>query len=201
MDYENNQNKMQFEGEKSTLRKTTPDHSDKRNSLKKAFPERPSEALLKGEKRTLREAIPGQPRDEDSCEGWSHYQEMESLSQQCLNKIDECPDKVAPPTVNEDKEQINICCLSQIHQPIEWLLESQNQQAYGWKCKTEGEDKNLDNYLAQHLWARLAIAMELLMKDYEFKVNEEVQAACEKAGIHLPKSYSEAVNDPIYGSK
>ena len=69
MDYENNQNKMQFEGEKSTLRKTTPDHSDKRNSLKKAFPERPSEALLKGEKRTLREAIPGQPRDEDSCEG------------------------------------------------------------------------------------------------------------------------------------
>ena len=39
------------------------------------------------------------------------------------------------------------------------------------------------------------------MKDYEFKVNEEVQAACEKAGIHLPKSYSEAVNDPIYGSK
>ena len=49
--------------------------------------------------------------------------------------------------------------------------------------------------------ARLVIATELLMKDHKFEVNEEAQAVCKKAGIHLPKSYSEAVNDPIYGSK
>ena len=43
--------------------------------------------------------------------------------------------------------------------------------------------------------------MELLWQDCEFKVNEEACAAWEKAGIQLPKSYSDAVNDPIYGSK
>ena len=80
------------------------------------------------------------------------------------------------------------------------MLESQ-QQAYGWKCKTEGEDEDLDDHPAQYLQARLAVAAELLMEDCKFKVNEEAQAAHEKAGIHLPKLYSEAVNDPIYGSK
>ena len=66
VDHDNDQDEVQFEGEKSTPREATPDHSDERNSLKKAFPERPSEVLLKGEKRTLREAMPGQPRDESS---------------------------------------------------------------------------------------------------------------------------------------
>ena len=108
---------MQFEGEKSILREATPDYSDERNSLKKAFSERPSEALLKEKKRTLREATPGQPRDEDSCEGQSYCQKMESLSQQHSNKVDEHPDKVAPPIVNKDKKQINVHCSSQICQP------------------------------------------------------------------------------------
>ena len=47
------------------------DHDDDEwNSSRQAFPERPSEVLLKGETReTLREAMPDQPRDEDSCEG------------------------------------------------------------------------------------------------------------------------------------
>ena len=60
------QDRAQLEGEKSTLREATPDHNDERNSSEKAFSERPSEALLEGEKRTLREAMPGQPRDESS---------------------------------------------------------------------------------------------------------------------------------------
>ena len=66
VDHENDQDKTQFEEKKSILREATPDYSDERNSLKKAFLERPSEVLLKGEKRTLREAMPGQPRDESS---------------------------------------------------------------------------------------------------------------------------------------
>lgn len=67
VDHDNNQDRAQFEGEKSTLREAMPDHDDdERNSSRKAFPERPSEALLKGEKRTLEKAMPGQPSDEDS---------------------------------------------------------------------------------------------------------------------------------------
>ena len=95
--------------------------------------------------------------------------------------------------------------LSTLHVTRSWqteqLLESQNQQAYSWKHKTEGEDEDLDNYPAQHLQARLVIATELLMEDCKFEVNKEVWAACEKAGIYLLKLYSEAVNNPIYGSK
>ena len=70
----------------------------------------------------------------------------------------------------------------------------------GQKRKPEGEE-DLDDCPAQCLWARLAVAVELLMEDHEFKVNEEVQAVCEKAGIWLPKSYSDTISDPIYGSK
>ena len=102
--------------------------------------------------------------------------------------------------MNEDEERPDVRRSSRIRQPTEQSLESQDQQAYGRKRKTEGEE-DMNDCPAQCLRARLAIAMELLMKDYEFKVNEEVQAACEKADIHLPKSYSEAFNDPIYGSK
>ena len=54
-------------------------------------------------------------------------------------------------------------------------MESQDQQEYGWKCKTEGEE--ISDHPAQCLWARLAVAMELLMEDCEFQVNEEVHAA------------------------
>ena len=82
-------------------------------------------------------------------------------------------------------------------------MESHDQQAYGWKCKPEGEE-DLDDCPAQRLRARiakLAVATELLIGDHEFKINEQAHAAREKAGIRLPKSYSDAVNDPIYGSK
>ena len=47
----------------------------------------------------------------------------------------------------------------------------------------------------------LVVAMELLMEDCKFEVNEEAHTAQEKARIWLPKSYSDAINDPIYGSK
>ena len=81
-------------------------------------------------------------------------------------------------------------------------MESQDQQEYGQKRKTEGEE--ISDHPAQHLQARLAkleVATELLRQDSEFEVNEEVHAVCEKAGIQLLKSYSDAINNPIYGSK
>ena len=49
--------------------------------------------------------------------------------------------------------------------------------------------------------AKLEVATELLIGDYKFKINEQAHAAQEKARIRLPKSYSDAVNDPVYGSK
>ena len=79
-------------------------------------------------------------------------------------------------------------------------MDSQNQQAYGRKRKPEGEE-GLDDRPAQRLRARLAMATELLIGDREFEINEQARAAREKAGIRLPKSYSDAVNDPVYGSK
>ena len=54
-------------------------------------------------------------------------------------------------------------------------MESQDQQEYGWKRKTEGEE--ISDHPAQHLRARLAVATELLMEDHEFKVNKEARAA------------------------
>ena len=102
--------------------------------------------------------------------------------------------------MNEDEERPDVRRSSRIRQPTEQSLESQDQQAYGRKRKTEGEE-DMNDCPAQCLRARLAIAMELLMEDCEFEVNEEARAAREKAGIQLPKSYSDAVNDPVYGSK
>ena len=81
-------------------------------------------------------------------------------------------------------------------------MESLDQQEYSQKCKPEGEE--IDNCPAQRLWARMAkleVATELLIGDREFEINEQARAAREKAGIRLPKSYSDAVNDPVYGSK
>ena len=63
-------------------------------------------------------------------------------------------------------------------------MESQDQQEYGWKCKTEGEE--ISNCPAQCLWTQLAkleVAMELLRQDSEFEINEEAHAAQEKARI------------------
>lgn len=99
-----------------------------------------------------------------------------------------------------EEDRMDVRRSSRIRQPMERLLESQDQQAYGRKHKTEGEE-DLNDHPAQRLRARLAIAMELLMEDCEFKVNEKARAAREKAGIQLPKSYRDAINDPIYGSK
>ena len=62
-------------------------------------------------------------------------------------------------------------------------MESQDQQEYGRKRKTEGEE--ISDCPAQRLRARLAVATELLMEDREFEVNEEARAAREKAGIRL----------------
>src|SRR5699024_6399014 len=90
---------------------------------------------------------------------------------------------------------------SRIRRPTEGLTESQDQQKYSRKCKTEGEGEDLNDRPAQRLRARLTVATELLMEDCEFEVNGEACAAREKAGIRLPKSYSDAVNDPVYGSK
>ena len=54
-------------------------------------------------------------------------------------------------------------------------MESQDQQEYGRKRKTEGEE--ISDRPAQRLRARLAVATELLMEDREFEVNEEARAA------------------------
>ena len=81
-------------------------------------------------------------------------------------------------------------------------MESLDQQEYGWKYKPEGEE--IDNHPAQHLQARMAkleVATELLIGDRKFEINEQARAAREKARIRLPKSYSDAVNNPVYGSK
>ena len=193
------------------------DHDDddgKKDTLQKAFPEQPSRAQLEGEKKTLKKAMPGQPSETEdqsyhpvmeSPEEQSHTQCIESVNnggeQQCSDKVEKHQNKVTPQTVNDDKERTDIRRSSWIHQPTEQLLESQTQQAYGWKCRPEGENDDIDNCPAQHLQARLAVATELLIENHEFEVNEEARTAREKAGIQLPKSYGDAINDPVYGSK
>ncbi|ODM15139.1 hypothetical protein SI65_09378 [Aspergillus cristatus] len=91
-----------------------------------------------------------------------------------------------------------------VRQPSERMMESrQTELTYGRKRKAEGEDGSDDcpaQRMRAHL-ARLAVAAELLQTDREYEVAERVCAAHEKARIRIPKSYREAVNDPIYGSK
>ncbi|ODM22593.1 hypothetical protein SI65_00182 [Aspergillus cristatus] len=91
-----------------------------------------------------------------------------------------------------------------VRQPSERMMESrQTELTYGRKRKAEGEDGSDDRpaqRMRAHL-ARLAVAAELLQTDRKYEVAEKACAVCEKARIHIPKSYSEAVNDPIYGSK
>ena len=178
--------------------------------------ERPSMAQLEGEKDTLKEPTPGQPRDESGYGERSYPPAMESPNEAsgvenfvhgrnngCSDKAEECQNKVTPQTVNEeDEEWPEVCRSSRIRRPTEGLMESHDQQAYGRKHKTEGEE--ISDRPAQCLWAQLAkleVATELLRQDSEFEVNEEVRAAQEKAGIWLPKLYNDTINDPIYGSK
>ena len=91
---------------------------------------------------------------------------------------------------------------ARIRQPTERMVESMKQQPHGRKRKTEGEDTR--DSPAQRIranLARLAVATELLIEDREYEITEEARAAREKAGIRIPRSYNEAVNDPIFGSK
>jgi len=101
------------------------------------------------------------------------------------------------------EHQIETRHSSRIRQPSNALMESrQSEMAYGRKRKAEGEQD--DGRPAQHMrahLARLAVATELLIGDREYKVMEKACAAHEKAGICIPKSYNEAINVPIYGSK
>ena len=109
-----------------------------------------------------------------------------------------------PPAVNEDslvnEHQTEERRSGRTRQPSSALMESrQSEKAYGRKRKAEGEDN--DDRPAQRMraqLARLAVASELLVKDREYEI---AHAAREKAGIRIPKSYSEAINDPIYGAK
>lgn len=84
-------------------------------------------------------------------------------------------------------------------------MESRQTEGYGRKRKAEEEmDDDDDDRPAQRMrahLARLAVAVELLQTHREHEVAETARTAHKKAGIRIPKSYSEAVNDPIYGSK
>ena len=181
-------------------------HGDQADAMEVDHDSDQDEAQFEGEKSTLREAMPG--HDENSDGEQFYHQEIESPdgdnpNEGRSNKVEECQDKVTPQTVNEDAvERPDVRRSSRIRRPTEGLMESQNQQEYGRKRKTEGEE--ISDHPAQRLQAQLAkleVATELLREYREFKVNEEARAAREKAGIWLPKSYSDTVNDPIYGSK
>jgi len=94
---------------------------------------------------------------------------------------------------------------ARVRQPSERIIKSrQTEQMYGRKRKAEGEDTGNSDCPAQRMrahLARLAVVAELLQTDREYEVAEKACASREKAGIRIAKSYSEAVNDPIYGSK
>ena len=184
--------------------------------------ERPSTAQLEGEKETLKEPTPGQPSGEGGYGERSYPPAMESLDNSVgepregqffvhgrnsepdtrrSDKVEERQDKVTPQAVNEEEDG-GPRRSSRIRRPTEGLIESHEQQQKGHKRKTEGEE--ISDRPAQRLRARLAkleVATELLQQDREFEVNEEARAAREKAGIRLPKSYNDAINDPVYGSK
>ncbi|BCR88813.1 uncharacterized protein ACHE_50011A [Aspergillus chevalieri] len=104
-----------------------------------------------------------------------------------------------------DEHQVERRHSGRTRQPSSTLMESrQTEKIYGRKRKAEGEDTGNSDRPAQRLrahLARLAVATELLIGDREYEATEGARAAREKAGIRIPKSYNEAVNDPIYGSK
>lgn len=86
--------------------------------------------------------------------------------------------------------------------PSRQMMEShQTEQTYGRKRKAEGEESDRPAQRMRAQLARLAVATELLVEDREYEVNEKAREAREKAGIRIPRSYTEAINDPIYGAK
>lgn len=151
----------------------------------KAF--KPSEVQPEGEERTNKEV-----------------REKESREQ-----VVETPEDVSrPEPVPEDgrhrpEPEMERRCAC-IRQPSTRMMESlENQQPRGQKHRPEGEDGEGDRpaqCLRANL-ARLAVATEMLIGDSEYNVNEGTRTMREKAGVWIPKTYGEAVNDPIYGSR
>lgn len=104
------------------------------------------------------------------------------------------------PTINTSTTQETPRRSTRIRQNTERLDESIQQQRPR-KRKAEGEViGNPAQRLRAHL-AQLAIATELHSVDHEYEIHESAMAAKEKAGVKLPKTYKDAVNDPVYGSK
>lgn len=90
---------------------------------------------------------------------------------------------------------------ARLHQPTERMQESIQQQPSSRKRKPEGEENDHPAQRLRAFIAQLAMAPELLMVDREYEINDQARAAREKAGIRIPRSYDEAISDPIYGSK
>ena len=105
--------------------------------------------------------MPGQPSDKGGYGEQSYPPAMESperhdsdgepQERRHSDKVEEHPDKVTPQTVNMHEEQTGIHHSSQIYRPTEGLMESQDQQEYSQKHKTEGEE--ISNHPAQCLQA------------------------------------------------
>ncbi|BCR87868.1 uncharacterized protein ACHE_40432S [Aspergillus chevalieri] len=151
-----------------------------------------------------------QPEGEVEQRAPVEYTNNEVLEKEPREQADETPkDMPKPEPVPEDgrhRSELEMERRSaRVRQPSERMMESrQTEQMYGRKRKAEGEDTGNNDRPAQRMrahFARLAVAAELLQTDREYEVAEKACAAREKAGIRIPKSYSEAVNDPIYGSK
>ena len=124
-------------------------------------------------------------------------------------RADETPPEAEEIPVNTGQESMPVKPpgrrSERVRQPSERMMEShQTEQTYGRKRKAEGEDTGNSDRPAQRMrahLARLAVAVELLQIDREHEITEKACVTCEKAGIRIPRSYSEAVNDPTYGSK
>ena len=92
--------------------------------------------------------------------------------------------------------------------PSKAMLESQaTEQIYGCKRhRAEGEEIGdpKDQHPAQRPRldaARLATAIELLLYDPEYEILKANRIQADKEGVPIPRSYGEAINDPIYGQK
>ena len=116
--------------------------------------------------------------------------------------------KAMPGPVRLEESQLKCMkrCSTCICQSSTQMMESlKNQQSHDQKCRSEEEvDDDIENHPAQHLQANLvwlAVATELLIGDHEYNINEEVCVVWEKADIQISKSYSEAINNLMYGSK
>jgi hypothetical protein len=173
----------------STPRNNMVNEDSTGSKMDKAFKPSESEVQPEGEKRT-----------EEVCE----VTPPEAEEGKDTLAVAEEPEVPRPELVQEDRrhqpEPETERRSARIRQPSMRLIESQQTGGGGRKRKAEGEDDSTDRP-AQRLranLARLAVAPELLIGDHEYDI---AHAAHEKAGIRIPKMYSEAVNDPIYGSK